>query len=266
MGSVLTAERIRSFLAVPCPRLECFESIDSTNAYLKREAVNGAVHGTAAAANSQSAGRGRLGRSFQSPADKGIYLSVLLRPEVGGEALMCATGMAAVAVSRAVRRVSGAEVGIKWTNDLVMNGRKLAGILAETVVVGDEIALVVGVGVNVHHDAEDFEGEVVDMATSLAMEGFRADRAALTAALIEELYAIGDALGGEIGGYVEEYRRACVNLGREARLVWTEEQKRAQVLDIDDRFGLVVRLENGEVTTVRSGEVSVRGLYGYTES
>lgn len=265
MESILTAERIRSFLAVPCLNLACFESIDSTNAYLKREAVNGAPHGSAAAANSQSEGRGRLGRSFQSPADKGIYLSVLLRPGLEGEKLMCATGMAAVAVSRAVRRISGAEVGIKWTNDLVLNGKKLAGILAETVVEGDDIALVIGVGVNVHHKREDFEGEVADIATSLEQEGFFADRAALTAALIEEIYALGGAIGGEIGSYVEEYRRACVTLGREVRLMWTEKQERAQALDIDEKFGLVVRTESGGITTVRSGEVSVRGLYGYAE-
>ena len=265
MTDLLTAEEIRRFLAVDCPRLECFEDIDSTNSYLKREAACGAVHRSVAAANCQSAGRGRLGRSFQSPPDRGIYLSVLLRPELDGEAIMCATGMAAVAVSRAVRRATGADAGIKWTNDLILNGRKLAGILAETVVVGENIAVIIGVGVNVHHTREDFNGEVADIATSLAMEGHHTDRAALTAALIEELYALGDALAGDISGYVEEFRRSCVTLGREVRLMWTEKQVRAQALDIDERFGLVVRTENGEGMTVRSGEVSVRGLYGYTE-
>jgi len=265
MADRLTVEEIRKFLAVDCPRLECFENIDSTNSFLKREALLGAVHGSVTVSNSQSAGRGRLGRSFQSPPDRGIYLSVLLRPGVDGEVLMCATGMAAAAVSRAVRRATGANVGIKWTNDLILNGKKLAGILAETVVVGEDIALIIGVGVNVYHARGEFDGEVADIATSLAMEGYRADRAALTAAMIQELYALGDALGGDIGGYIEEYRHACVTLGREVRLMWTEKQVQAQALDIDERFGLVVRLENGEQMTVRSGEVSVRGLYGYTE-
>ncbi|MBR3704944.1 MAG: biotin--[Oscillospiraceae bacterium] len=240
-------------------------TIDSTNSFLKREAADGAPHGSVAVANCQSAGRGRLGRSFQSPPDKGIYLSVLLRPNLPGDALLSATGLAAVAVSRAVQRTSGARVGIKWTNDLILGGRKLAGILAETVVIGREIALVIGVGVNVHHGREDFQGEVADIATSLAIEGFAVERAALAAAMIEELYALGDALGGEIGDYLEEYRRRCVTLGREVRLMWSEEQSRAAALDIDEQFGLVVRMENGTVTTVRTGEVSVRGLYGYTE-
>lgn len=265
MSDILTAEEIRGFLAEACPRLECFESIDSTNSYLKREALCGAPHGSTAAANCQSAGRGRLGRSFQSAPDRGVYLSVLLRPELPGETLMCATGMAAVAVCRAVRRASGAEPQIKWTNDLILNGRKLAGILAETVMMGNETVLIIGVGVNVHHRREDFSGEVADLATSLALEGFAAQRAKLTAALIEELYALSDALGGEVSSYVEEYRRRCVTLGREVRLIWTEEQEKAFALDIDERFGLVVRRADGEVTTVRSGEVSVRGLYGYAE-
>ena len=265
MEKILTESEVRKHLTVECPRLDCFEMIDSTNSFLKREAMDGAPHGSVAVANCQSAGRGRLGRSFQSPPDKGIYLSVLLRPNLPGEALMSATGMAAVAVGRAVQRTSGAQVGIKWTNDIIMNGRKLAGILAETVVIGKEIALVIGVGVNVSHSCEDFQGEVADIATSLAMEGFAADRAALAAAMIEELYALGDALNGDIIGYVEEYRDRCVTLGREVRLVWSEEQSRAVALDVDEQFGLVVRLEDDQVTTVRTGEVSVRGLYGYVE-
>ena len=263
--NMLTREEILKHLSVDCPRIECFERIDSTNSFLKREAVDGAPHGSVAAANCQSAGRGRLGRTFQSPADRGIYLSVLLRPNLPGEVLMSATGMAAVAVSRAIKRTAGVQVGIKWTNDLILNGKKLAGILAETVVIGQEIALVIGVGVNVHHRREDFAGEVADIATSLAMEGITVNRAALAAAMIEELYAMGDALGGDIGAYIEEYRCSCVTLGREVRLVWSEEQKRAQALDIDEKFGLVVRFDDGSVTTVRTGEVSVRGLYGYAE-
>ena len=125
MTDILTKDTIEKHLAVECPQLDCFELIDSTNSFLKRTALDGAPHGSVAVANSQSAGRGRLGRSFQSPPDRGIYLSVLLRPNLPGEAVMCATGMAAVAVSRAVRRVTGVQVGIKWTNDLVLNGKKL---------------------------------------------------------------------------------------------------------------------------------------------
>ncbi len=265
MESILTKEKILGHLTVRCPSLECFDSIDSTNSYLKRAAMDGAIHKSIAAADGQNAGRGRMGRCFQSPAGKGLYLSVLLRPSVPAERLMRATGMAAVAAARAVETVSGAKVGIKWTNDLVLNGRKLCGILAETVMLGGETALIIGVGINVHHAREDFDGEVADIATSLAIEGYHVSRSALAAALIGELYRLGDDLGDDTGRYVEEYRSRCITLGQEVRLMWTEGQERAEAFDVDEAFGLVIRHEDGTTATVRTGEVSVRGLYGYAQ-
>lgn len=257
--SLLTAEKILKITA--CPALEVFPQLDSTNAYLKRAALAGAVHRSVVIADAQSAGRGRMGRSFQSPQGKGLYLSVLLRAM--GRDVSCVTGMAAVAAARAVERVSGAEVAIKWTNDLVLNGRKLCGILAETQMMGSDTALVLGVGVNVHHAQEDFTGEVAQLATSLAMEGYQTERAVLAAALIEELYQLDEALGGELTTYTQEYRRRCVTLGKEVRLLWTAGQEHAVAEDIDAQFGLIVRLADGTRKTVRTGEVSVRGLYGY---
>lgn len=261
----MTEETIRKYLTADCPRLECFEVIDSTNTYLKKMAVDGMCHKSVTVADAQTAGRGRMGRTFQSPKGKGLYLSVLLQPGVPPEKLMRSTGMAAVAAARAVERVSGAKAGIKWTNDLVLNGRKLCGILAETVMMGDETALVIGVGINVHHERTDFEGEVVDLATSLTLEGYPVERSALAAALVEELYRLNDRLDGAIDDYLAEYRSRCVTLGKDVRLLWTDGQERALALDIDETFGLVVRRENGETTTVKTGEVSVRGLYGYIE-
>jgi len=97
------------------------------------------------------------------------------------------------------------------------------------------------------------------------MEGYPVLRAALAAAMIEELYRLSDELGGDISPWVEEYRRRCVNLGKAVQLLWTEKRERAVALDIDEQFGLVVRRADGNVTSVRTGEVSVRGLYGYVE-
>ena len=267
MKDILTESGIRRQLPGDffCPDLRCVERIDSTNTCLKREAVQGAAHGTVLIADCQSAGRGRMGRSFLSPPGRGIYLSVLLRPRVSAEKLMCATGMAAVAVCRAVEQVCEAQPAIKWTNDLVLGGKKLCGILAETVLQGDETALVIGAGVNVSHSRADFGPEVGEIATSLTMEGYTVSRTALAAAMIRELYRLSADLGGDITEWVEAYRCRCVNLGKDVRLLWTEGQERATVLDIDDSFGLVVRREDGSVTVVRTGEVSVRGLYGYTE-
>ena len=159
--------------------------------------------------------------------------------------------MAAVAVCGAVERAAGVRPGIKWTNDLILGGRKLGGILTELSLEGETGRpeyLIIGVGLNVRQRAEDFPPEVADVATSLAAQGYEVSRAALAAALIE-------AFG----------RRDCVTLGREVRLLWSEEQERGLALDVDGQFGLVVRWADGTETTVRTGEVSVRGLYGYVE-
>ncbi len=264
----MVEREIRRHLSVDCPDLRCLATVDSTNSYLKREALAGAPDGTVAAADSQTAGRGRLTRQFLSPSGKGVYLSVLLRPQLPPEQLLGATGMAAVAVARAVERVSGAAVQIKWTNDLVLNGKKLCGILTEMTLEGESgtvQSLVIGAGVNVSQAAEDFGPDVSQMAVSLAQAGYAVSRPRLAAAMIEELYRLSKALGGETGKWVEEYRRRCVTLGRPVQLLWTQGQEKAQALDIDGQFGLVIRRENGETATVRTGEVSVRGLYGYTE-
>lgn len=207
-------------------------------------------------------------RTFQSPPGRGVYLSVLLRPQLPPGELLGVTGMAAVAICNAVERTTGVRPGIKWTNDLVLNGRKICGILTEMAVEGETgltQSLVIGAGVNVSHTPEDFGPEVAKMATSLAQEGYRASRAALAAAMIEELYCLSDALGGDVSSWVASYRRDCVNLGKRVQLLWTDNRSEAQALDIDEQFGLMVRLPDGSETTVRTGEVSVRGLYGYTE-
>lgn len=267
---VLVEREIRRYLPgdVPCPDLRCLQEVDSTNSYLKREAMNGAPHGTIAVANCQTAGRGRMARRFQSPPDCGVYLSILLRPELMPEQLMGATGMAAVAVCDAVEKAAGVRPQIKWTNDLILHGRKLGGILTELSLEGETGRpeyLIIGVGLNVRQRAEDFPPEVADIATSLAAQGHEVSRAALAAALIGAFGRLSRDLGGDITPWVEAYRRDCVTLGREVRLLWSEDQERGLALDVDGQFGLVVRRADGTETTVRTGEVSVRGLYGYVE-
>lgn len=262
----LVEREVRRHLARECPDLRCLEVIDSTNSYLKREALAGAPHGTVAVADCQSAGRGRMTRTFRSPPGRGVYLSVLLRPQLPPERLMGVTGMTAVAVCSAVERTAGVRPQIKWTNDLVLNGRKICGILTELALEGETgraESLVIGAGVNVSHTPEDFGPEVSRMATSLVQEGFPVSRAALAAAMAEELFVLADALGGDVTAWVEAYRRQCVNLGKPVRLLWTEGQTEAVAEDIDEQFGLTVRLPDGSRQTVRTGEVSVRGLYGY---
>ena len=270
----LTEAEIRSFLGptrLVGRELRCFEELDSTNNYLKT--LPEAPDGLAVTADSQTAGRGRMDRSFQSPKGQGIYLSVLLRPHLPPDRLPPVTALAGVAVCAAVERVCGVRPGLKWPNDPVLNGKKLCGILTEMSLeaeTGRVQSLVLGIGINVSQGPEDFSPQVREMATSLGQAlGKPVSRPRLTAALLEELdrtYAA--LLAGDLSAYLSAYRRDCVNLGKTVQLLpfGGGERETAQAVDIDEDFSLVVRGPDGKERTVRSGEVSVRGLYGYTES
>ena len=244
-----------------------FETIGSTNQYAKQAALEGAGNGLVVVAEEQTAGRGRCGRSFQSPPGKGLYLTALLMPDAAPAEMVPVTAAAAVAVCNAVERICGVRPGIKWTNDLVIGGKKLCGILTEMSIEGESGRLqsvVVGIGINVNHAAENFEGEVADMATSLRLElQQKVDRTALAAALIEELDRLYSRIGEGFAGLLEDYRRDCITLGKQVRIVGSGAERTARAVDIDDSFGLIVRYEDGREETVRSGEVSVRGMYGY---
>lgn len=241
--------------------VEVLETVDSTNNYLKNRAAAGAPHGTVAIAECQTGGRGRLGRRFDSAAGAGVYLSVLLRPACPPQALMTLTAQAAVATRRAIRTVTGAETGIKWVNDLVLNGRKLCGILTELSIEAESGLVsyaVVGVGVNCNRAVADYPPELRGTVGSLRSEtGTRVDRNALAAAMIRELSEL-PALD-----WREEYRAACVNLGREVQILAPGRPPRTgKALDVGPDAELIVQTETG-TEAVQSGEVSVRGMYGY---
>lgn len=268
----LTEREIRSFLRPTQAvgrELHCMETVDSTNTYLKRLALTGAADGTVAVADSQTGGRGRMQRPFQSPLGKSTLLSVLLKPKLPPARLLPVTALCAVAISTAVERVCGVRPGIKWTNDLVLNGKKLCGILTEMALEGETEQLqylVIGIGINVLQQPEDFTDGVGDVATSLAMElGRPVSRPRLAAAEIEELDRLYDVLKrGDTEDYLTLYRRDCVTLGKTVQLIAADGSRRtAEALDVDDEFGLVVRESDGRENVIRFGEVSVRGMYGY---
>lgn len=266
---LLTQETVERYLIRPRDNFRVLSETDSTNSACRRLALEGAPDGTVVLADCQTAGRGRRGRSFQSPAGKGLFFSILWRPDCAPEQLLPLTALSAVAVCRAIRQVCGAQAQIKWPNDLVLSGRKLAGILTEMALEGESghvSHVVVGIGINVHQRLTDFDGEVAQIATSLDLAlGGSVCRAQLAAALLEEM----DILLREVlfapEKWLAEYRAACLNIGKTVQLIWGEEREPAQALAVDDRYGLVVRHRDGRVETLRSGEVSVRGLYGYAE-
>ena len=270
----LTEPEIRSYLgptAVVGRELRCFEELDSTSNYAKALAQAGAPDGTAVTADSQTAGRGRMERSFQSPKGQGIYLSLLLRPPLPPDRLPPVTALAGVSVCAAVERVCGVRPGLKWPNDPVLEGKKLCGILTEVSLeaeTGRLQSLVLGIGINVLQQPGDFSPEVREVATSLAQVlGRPVSRPRLAAALLEELErAYAALLAGDLSDYLAAYRRDCVNLGKQVQLLpFAGPRETALAVGVDGDFNLIVRDEQGRERTVRSGEVSVRGMWGYAE-
>lgn len=237
---------------------------DSTNNALRSMAENGAPHGTAVLALRQTGGRGRQGRSFSSPTG-GMYLSLLLRPDVVLGDIGCVTPMAAVAVSDAIEALCGIRPGIKWINDLVLNDKKLCGILTELEadwVTGSMKYIIVGIGINVAHRA--FPPELQQKATCLADEVTRCPSVAdLAAQVIRSLHGMSLALPDGKAAWLECYKDRCITLGRSVRVIRGDSIRLGTALSLDGECGLVVRYDTGETETVTSGEVSVRGDEGY---
>ena len=265
----LTIGAIAPYLNDPARPMICLDTVDSTNSYIKPLAlVGGITDGTAVVADEQTGGRGRLGRSFQSPKGKGIYVSVLWKPALPPLRALDLTSYVAVAVCEGIEAATGVKPGIKWTNDLVLDGKKLGGILTEMAVEGETGVLqyvVTGIGVNVNHAPEDFSDEVRPMAVSLAGTlGQPVPRGKLCACMLNALDAMyADWLAGR-GDYRTRYRDNCLTLGKPVRILRGDRAEDAFAEDIDEHFGLIVRHPDGRRETVTSGEVSVRGLFGYT--
>ena len=240
-------------------------SVGSTNDILKQLARKGAPQGTALVAGHQSMGHGRRGRDFSSPRDMGVYLSMLLRPNCVPSELMHLTCAVGVAMCDAVEAVAGFRPGMKWINDLVFSKRKLGGILTELIIdQGIVVGCVIGIGINCSQQAEDFPPEIQDIAASLSMiTGVPISRAAIAAAMLDALHRMNDTLICGKEETLSRYRRDCITLGQEVSLVQGDEVRHGYALDIDSSGALLVRLPTGQVEAVNSGEVSVRGMYGY---
>ena len=239
-----------------------FDTIDSTNTQAKLLAAQGAPQGTVLISDHQTGGRGRLGRQFLSPAGTGISMSVILRPNCPPAQLMHLTCAAAVAMCDAVEKAAGFRPGIKWTNDLVHQDRKLAGILTELGLApnGTVAWAVIGVGINCLQTEADFDPAIRSFAGSVSMFA-PCDRARLAAAMMEAFAAMDLSQKAAI---MTRYRADCITLGREISLVRADDQPRhGRAVDIDEDGALVVEFAPGIRETVNSGEVSIRGLYGY---
>lgn len=262
-------ESISNEIPAECPwrdTLYWYDAIDSTNTRAKVLAREGAPQGTVVIAGSQSAGRGRLGRSFHSPRGLGIYLSVILRPQCPPSDLMHLTCAVGVAMCDAVEAAAGVRPGIKWINDLVLENKKLGGILTELSVdstTGLTEYAIVGIGINCRHRTEDFPPELCSMATSLELCGYQAQLQTLSAEMVIALERMNRGLLREKDTILARYRADCITLGREICVHRFDTVRAAKALDVDESGALVVQYEDGSCQSVNSGEVSVRGLYGY---
>lgn len=233
------------------------ERLDSSNQTAKRLALAGAPHGTLVLAGQQSAGRGRMGRRFESPAGKGIYLSLVLRAPVPASKALGVTVGAAVAVARAVQKLCGIELGIKWVNDLYYQGKKVCGILTEagtSVESGLLEWLVVGIGLNLTTTPADWPEELARTAGSLFPGGpAPVGRAALAGAIARELLALCPAFD-----CLDEYRARCFVPGHWVTVCAETETYAAKALAIDEEGRLVIQRENGRQEALRCGEVTTR--------
>ena len=262
-------EQIIKNLRESCPwqdSLLWFDSIDSTNTRARELARQGAPHGTVLIADHQTGGRGRRGRSFHSPAGSGIYMSVILRPHCAPQQIMHLTCAAAVAMCNAVASAVGFRPGIKWTNDLVCGKRKIAGVLTELGFDnrGNVDFAVIGIGINCCQQEADFPEDIRSIAGSLtSISGQSIDRAVVAAAMMDALYRMDTELLTGKAHILNRYRKDCITLGKEISLVRGEEIRHGTALDIDDAGALIVRFPDGTAEAVNSGEVSVRGMYGY---
>ena len=260
---------ILSYLSPEYPwkeQLYCKPITGSTNDDLKQLARQGAPHGTAVLALAQTGGHGRMGRSFHSPEGMGIYLSILLRPACGPTELMHLTCAAAEAMCDAVEAAAGFRPGIKWTNDLVFGKKKLGGILTELGLSprGGVDYAIVGIGINCRQQAEDFPPALREMAGSLAMvTGKPVELAQVAAAMLEALQAMDAMLLPKKADILAAYRRDCVTVGQEISVVQGDSLRRGKALSVDENGALVVSFPDGTVEPVNSGEVSIRGMYGY---
>lgn len=245
-------------------QIQYFDVIDSTNTRCKLLAAEGAPHGTVLLADRQTGGRGRLGRNFQSPGGMGVYMSVLLRPECPADRLMHLTCAAAVAACDAVERVCGIRPGIKWTNDLVVGKRKIAGILTELVHGPGGVSAVIGIGVNCCQEESDFAEDIRSMAGSLTMvTGQVVDRFGVAAALVEAFETMDRTLLAGREEMMAQYRRDCITVGQDISLVRADQVRHGHAVDVDGAGALVVEFPDGHREAISSGEVSVRGMYGY---
>lgn len=242
-----------------------YDQIDSTNNEAKKKAENGAAHGTLVITECQSGGRGRRGKKWISPEGSGIWMSFVLRPEIEPYNASMLTLVTALAATSAMRKQAGMDCYIKWPNDIVLNGKKVCGILTEMSAEPDAVNyVVIGIGINVN--TTEFDEEIQNVASSLFVEtGRKIKRSTLVAEFASEFEKYYDIFlqTHDMSSLTEEYNSMLINAGREVKITDSNGGFTGIAIGIDNKGELLVKCEDGSIKKIVAGEVSVRGLYGY---
>ncbi len=233
------------------------DTVDSTNTYAKNLAKNGAQNGTCVVAKTQTGGRGRLGRSFFSPSDTGIYMSIIFRPETDHEKNVPHTIAACVAVCKALEQFSDNNFGIKWVNDIFSDGKKVCGILTEggSIAGGSEIDYyIIGIGINTELPHSGFPDDIKKIAG--AVSGITASKNQIIASVVSEFFSLCKKTTNE--NIINEYKKRCFILGQTVNYTKDGVTKSGVAKDINNSGNLVVLLNNGNYDTLIFGEISLR--------
>ena len=242
-----------------------YDETDSTNNRAKEAGNNKEPHGTLFVADMQMAGKGRRGRVWKSPSGSSIYMTILLYPDIPPVKAPQLTLIMALAVAEGIREVTGLETKIKWPNDIVVNKKKVCGMLTE---LSAELScinyVVIGIGINAN--MKEFPDEIKDIASSLYIEsGKQVKRAYVIEAVGRyfEKYYEAFIKAGDLSTITDEYNTMLANAGKQVRIIGNDKEEIYTAVGINPEGGLVVKDDDGNLKEIRSGEVSVRGLYGY---
>ena len=245
------------------------DTVDSTNTRLKELDRTECQEFTAYVADRQTGGKGRMGRNFFSPSSAGVYVSMLYRPHIELSRLGTITAFSAVAICKAIEKITGLQPGIKWVNDIVIGGKKVCGILTEMSIEAESSAaqyVIVGCGINANPPEGGYPPEIEQVAGSLSQFTRSAiDRSNLAAEVIARLAKLLSDFSENYDMCVEEYKKRCITIGQDIRVNYGNSNFKAKALDIDNDCGLIIQLPDGSRKALTYGEVSVRGLYGYSE-
>jgi len=240
--------------------IRVFEQTTSTNDVVEKLARDGVKEGAVVFAESQTRGRGRLGRKWLSPGRKGLWFSVLLRPDLRPQEATQLTVASATALRRAIHAVTGLPLEIKWPNDILIDGKKVAGILTELSAEPDRVRhIILGIGVDVNQVAGDFPAELRKLATSLKIESGRMiSRAELATAILRELDRDYARIGaGEFAALADEWQEYCKTIGRDVTIRTGERRLRGRAESLDDDGALLLRTEHGHLERVTGGDVTL---------